>query len=190
MRYLSIGVLLLASFTTPLTAQTNLKVAASGRGTTEVSLAPPRVQGQPAPTPLKIRIDYGQPHARGRVVAGALEGDLGNVWRLGANEATSLSTQVDLVIGTLTVPKGEYTLFTETSKAGDWKLIVNKRTKEWGTDYDAKSDLGRVPLRARTLATPLESLGIWLIPSGDGAPKGELRFAWGTREFSVPWSVK
>ncbi|MFN8573329.1 MAG: DUF2911 domain-containing protein [Gemmatimonadaceae bacterium] len=190
MRRLTLSLCLLSTFSGAALSQSTLKAAPSGRASTEVTLSAARVQGQPAPTPLKIRIEYGQPHARGRAVAGALAGDLGNVWRLGANEATSFTTPVDLTVGTLTIPKGEYTLFVETSKAGEWKLIVNKRTKEWGTDYDAKSDLGRVALTSRTLVTPIESLSIWLIPSGDGAPKGELRFGWGTREFSVPWSVK
>ncbi len=190
MRRLSLALALAAGTVSPLLAQSNLKAAASGRGSTEVSLSPPRVEGAPAPTAVKITIDYGQPHARSRVVAGALDGDLGNVWRLGANDATSLTTGVDLLIGSISVPKGEYTLFAETSKLGEWKLIVNKRTKQWGTEYDATSDVGRTALKARTLATPIESLTIWLIPSGDGAPRGELRFAWGTREFSVPWSVK
>lgn len=190
MRRLSLALALVASSASPLIAQTNLKVAASGRGSTEVTLSPPRAEGAPAPAAVKISIDYGQPHARGRLVTGALDGDLGKVWRLGANDATSLTTGVDLTIGTLSVPKGEYTLFAETSKTGEWKLIVNKKTKQWGTEYDAASDLGRTALKSRTLATPIESLSIWLIPSGDGSPKGELRFAWGSREFSVPWSVK
>src|SRR5512147_1832211 len=103
MRSPSFAVPLFLAITTPVLAQSNLKVAASGRATTEVTLAPPRAEGQPAPAPLKIRIDYGQPHARGRKVAGALAGDLGNVWRLGANEATTLTTPVDLTIGMLTV---------------------------------------------------------------------------------------
>ncbi len=190
MRQLAISVAFISTFSSAGLAQATLKTQPSGRATTEVSLNAPRAQGQAASAPLKIRIEYGQPHARGRAVAGALGGDLGNVWRLGANEATAFTTPVDLMIGTLSVPKGEYTLFAETSKTGEWKLIVNKRTKEWGTDYDAKSDLGRVSLKSRTLATPIETLSIWLIPSGDGSPRGELRFAWGTREFSVPWTVK
>jgi hypothetical protein len=152
-------------------------------------LSLPHAEGTPA-AEFKITIDYGQPHARGRAVVGALAGDLEKIWRLGANDATALTTGVDLMIGSLSVPKGAYTLFTQTSKAGDWMLIVNKKTKELGTEYDGKSDLGRVALQSRALATPIESLTIWLIPSGDGSPKGELRFAWGTREFSVPWSVK
>lgn len=172
----------------PLAAQGGLRVAASGRATTVVTASAPRVQGQPAPKPLKISIDYGVPHARGRAVAGALAPDLGGVWRLGANEATTLVTEADLDIGGTTVPKGSYTLFAETTK-GAWKLVVNKKTGQWGTEYDKSMDLARIPLKERTLATPIESLTIWLIPGGEGAT-GELRFAWGTLEHSVAWSVK
>ena len=190
MRRISLALAIASAAASPLLAQSNLKVAASGRGSTEVNLSPPTAEGAPAPTPVKITIDYGQPHARGRVVVGALDADLGKVWRLGANDPTSLTTGVDLMIGSLSVPKGEYTLFAETSNTGEWKLIVNKKSKDSGEAYDAASDLGRTPLTSRSLATPVESLTIWLIPSGDGSPKGELRLAWGTREFSVPWSMK
>ncbi|MFN8667947.1 MAG: DUF2911 domain-containing protein [Gemmatimonadaceae bacterium] len=172
----------------PLAAQGNLRAAPSGRASTTVTLSAPRVQGQPAPKPFKLSIDYGVPVARGRVVAGALADDLGKVWRLGANEATSFTTEVDLDIGGQTVPKGSYTLFAETTKGG-WKLIVNKKTGEWGTEYDAAQDLVRVPLKSTTLTNPVEALTIQLIPSSQGA-KGELRFAWGTLAHSVEWSAK
>ncbi|MEP7380790.1 MAG: DUF2911 domain-containing protein [Gemmatimonadota bacterium] len=172
----------------PVAAQSNLKVAASGRASTAVTLAPPRVQGQPAPKALKITIDYGVPVARGRAVAGALPDDLGKVWRLGANEATSLVTEVDLDIGGSTVPKGSYSLFAETTK-GAWKLIISKKTGEWGTEYDRAMDLVRIPMKERTLSTTEEALVMQLVPVADGA-KGELRFAWGTLEHSVPWSAK
>lgn len=172
----------------PLAAQSNLKAGASGRASSTVTLAPPRVQGQPAPKAFKISVDYGVPAARGRVVAGALADDLGKVWRLGANEATSFVTEVDLDIGGATVPKGSYSLFAETMK-GEWKLIISKKTGEWGTEYDKAMDLVRVPLKERTLATPAEALVIQLIPSTTGA-SGELRFAWGTLEHSVAWSAK
>ncbi len=183
-----IPALALTVFAAPLAAQSGLKVAPSGRASTTVSLAPARVQGQPAPKASKIVIDYGVPVARGRVVAGALADDLGKVWRLGANEATSLVTEVDLDIGGSTVPKGSYSLFAETTK-GAWKLIVSKKTGEWGTEYDKAMDLARIPLKERTLASPQEALVIQLVPASDGA-KGELRFAWGTLEHSVAWSAK
>ncbi len=172
----------------PVAAQSNLKVAASGRASSAVTLAPPRVQGQPAPKALKITIDYGVPVARGRAVAGALPDDLGKVWRLGANEATSLVTDVDLDVGGSTVPKGSYSLFAETTK-GAWKLIISTKTGEWGTEYDKAMDLVRIPMKERTLSTTEEALVIQLVPVSDGA-KGELRVAWGTLEHSVPWSVK
>lgn len=172
----------------PLHAQA-WRAAPSTRASSTVTLNPP--QGAPASAkPARITVDYGQPHARGREVAGALAGDLDKIWRLGANEATAFITDVDLVIGSLTVPKGEYTLYAQTSRTGTWQLIISKKTRQWGTDYDASQDLGRVPVRTRSLATPLESLFIWFVPAGDGSPKGDLRFAWGNREHSVEWRVK
>ena len=155
---------------------------ASGRATTTITL-----NGNRPPT---VSIDYGQPHARGRTVNGALAGDLGSVWRLGANEATTLRTDVDLTIGTLTVPKGAYTLAAETSASGAWKLIVNTKTGQWGIPYDASTELGRTPLTSRTLTNPIEAFTMWLVPAADGSAGGEIRFAWGTREFSAPWRVK
>jgi len=155
---------------------------ASGRATTTITL-----NGNRPPT---VSIDYGQPHAPGRTVNGALAGDLGSVWRLGANEATTLRTDVDLTIGTLTVPKGAYTLAAETSASGAWKLIVNTKTGQWGIPYDASTELGRTPLTSRTLTNPVEAFTMWLVPAADGSAGGEIRFAWGTREFSAPWRVK
>lgn len=180
----------LASISPSALRAQSLRAGPSTRATTAVVLAPPRDAGAAQAQPTRIVIDYGQPHARGRSVAGALEADLDTVWRMGANEATSLVTGVDLVIGSLTVPRGEYTLYARTARSGEWQLIVNRKTQQWGTDYDQSQDLGRVPLRSRTLETPLESFSIWLVPAGDGAPRGELRFAWGSREFSTEWRVR
>lgn len=174
----------------PMAAQSNLKSAPSTRASIEVTLAPPRVQGQPAPAPAKIKIDYGQPHARGRAVAGALADDLGKVWRFGANTSTTITTDVDLVVGGLTVPKGSYSLYTETTATGAWKLIINTNTGQWGTEYLAEKDLGRVALTSKTLTNPVESFTVWMVPAGDGSPKGDLRFAWGSREFTTTWAAK
>lgn len=164
-----------------------LRAAPSARATAVASLSTPRVQGQPAPTPLTIRIDYGQPFARGRKVVGGLI-PMDTVWRTGANAATSLTTDVDLTIGGTRVPKGSYTLFTHQSASG-WQLIVSKKTGQWGTQYDAKEDLARIPLKASAAAAPLEAFTIWLVPSGDGSPRGELRMAWGDVVLSADWAL-
>jgi Protein of unknown function (DUF2911) len=184
---LSAFLLVLAA--TPLAAQ--LRSAPSTRVTIEVTLNPPRpAQGQPAGTPAKIKLDYGQPHARGRAVEGALKADLDTVWRLGANTSTTLTTDVDLVIGGATVPKGAYSLYARTSSKGAWKLIINKNTGQWGTEYVKAQDLATVDLASKTLPVSIESFVISMVPAGDGSPKGDLRITWGTREFTTTWAMK
>jgi hypothetical protein len=177
---------ILVTTTVPVQAQN--RVSPSGRATTALTInMPGQARGA---TPIRISIDYGQPHARGRTVNGALAGDLGQVWRLGANEATTLRTDVDLTIGTVNVPKGAYTIAAQTSATGEWQLLVNSKTGQWGIPYPKETEIGRTALRSRTLTTPIESFTMWLIPAADGSAGGEIRFAWGTREFSAPWRVK
>jgi hypothetical protein len=174
--------------------------AASSIASVEVRLSGRVIAGRWFPTaaplagPAVIRIEYGQPHARGRSVMGGTLVPMDSVWRFGANLATHLTTDVDLDIGGTTVPRGTYTLFALPSASG-WKLIVNRQTGQWGTDYDARADLARVNLQQRTLAEPLESFTVWLVPnvSPQGQPpepaSGVLRFAWERTELSVPWRV-
>jgi hypothetical protein len=138
--------------------------------------------------PAEIRIDYGQPHARGRRVMGVVV-PFDTVWRTGANLATTLTTDVDLVVGDAAVPRGVYTLFTLPSREG-WTLIVNRQTGQWGTDYDPRHDLARIELRARTLREPAESLSFFLVPARDGSPRGVMRIVWGDTELSTDWRVR
>lgn len=164
-----------------------LRAAPSARATAVVTLGMPRVQGQPAPTPMTIKLDYGQPFARGRKIVGGVV-PMDTVWRTGANAATTLTTDVDLMIGGTRVPKGSYTLFSLPTSNG-WQLIINRKTGQWGTQYEAAQDLARIPLRSTSLAAPLEGFTMWLIPSGDGSPEGELRMGWGDVALSTDWMV-
>jgi hypothetical protein len=159
--------------------------APSTRATALVTLNGPRGANLPAQT---IRINYGQPHLRGRTLHAAGLVPLDTVWRLGANEATELETTVDLTIGGQDVPKGKYTLFALPTASG-WKLIVNKNTGQWGTDYKQEHDLVRIDLTKRTLTQPVESFSMWLVPK-QGTASGDLRFAWGTSELSTTWAAR
>ena len=164
-----------------------MRVAPSGRATTQIAVAS-RAAGAARPTALPVRIDYGQPHARGREVAGGLI-PYDQVWRTGANEATAFTTDVDLEVGTLRVPKGSYTLYSRLTRDG-WQLIVNRQTGQWGTQYDAAQDVGRVDMTVRRGAAPQESFTMTLVPSGESAPlQGTLVLSWGTLQGSVPWRV-
>ena len=173
----------------PLSAQApKLSAAPSTRATATLTLSPPRVQGQPAPTALTVKIDYGQPHARGRAVPSELATD-GTVWRTGANGSTTMTTEVDLTIGGAAVPKGAYSLYTVRT-GGKYFLIINNNTGQWGTEYAADKDLARVPLTARTLKETQESLQIALVPPMEGPAAGTFTIAWGTLHLATTWAVR
>jgi hypothetical protein len=180
-----------------LAAQPTLRPAPSGRATSEVTLAYPRGEGVPPlpagadTTPKVIRLDHGQPHLRGRALHTDSLVPYDVPWRTGANAPTTLRTDVPLTLGGAALAPGTYVLFTLPARAG-WKLLVQRSANPAvNAPYDAANDVARVDLRRRTLAAPLESLTMWLIPSTQPGPaRGELRIAWGTEELSVDWAAR
>ncbi|HVT44784.1 MAG TPA: DUF2911 domain-containing protein [Thermoanaerobaculia bacterium] len=134
----------------------------------------------------KLRVDYSAPSMRGRTIMGELV-PFDKVWRTGANAATTFTTEANLKLGDLVVPKGTYTLFTVPGKES-WKLVVNKQNGQWGTRYDEAQDLGRVPMSVRKLGEPVETFLIVIEPKGQNA--GVLKLTWETTEVSVPISVQ
>jgi hypothetical protein len=128
-----------------------------------------------------VWVDYGRPLKRGREIFGNVV-PWNAVWRTGANSATQFNTSADLVIGGATVPAGKYTLWTLPTPSG-WKLIINKQTGQWGTEYHAEQDLVRVDAKVETLAAPVEQLVIAFEP-------GVLTVAWDRTKVSVPVAKK
>ncbi len=112
-----------------------------------------------------VRIDYSRPSMKGRKIFGGVV-PYGKVWRTGANEATALTTALDLTIGGTKVPAGSYTLYSLPTENG-WKLIINKQTGQWGTEYDEKQDLARVDLKTTKLDKPVEQFTISFEKTGD-----------------------
>jgi len=145
--------------------------------------------------PSRIAISYSQPHARGRKIVGGLI-PTDTVWRFGANAATTLHTDLDITLGSLAIRRGDYTLFLLHDAKDVWHLIVNSQTAQWGTDYDASRDLGRVTLAATTTRDNEETFTIYLVPdsqnpsSGYANLSGALRIRWGTVDLRAPWTVK
>ncbi|HJR62596.1 MAG TPA: DUF2911 domain-containing protein [Gemmatimonadaceae bacterium] len=137
----------------------------------------------------QITIDYGTPAKRGREIWGALV-PWGTVWRTGANTATHITTDRDLVFGsgadTLVVPAGRYTLFTIPEQGGG-TLMINKQTDQGGTDYDQAQDLGRVKLTKRQLPQEVELFTIAVEQEGQG---GVLRIQWDRTELVAPFRVR
>jgi hypothetical protein len=115
----------------------------------------------------KISISYGRPYLKGRKAVGGSLVPYGEVWRTGADEATKLTTDADLTIGDLHVPKGTYALFTLPSKEG-WTLIVSKKADQWGAfDYKQPEDLGRTPLAVKKISSPVEEFTMGLEPKSN-----------------------
>ena len=180
----------------PLSAQAGARRAApSTRAITEVSLtlvdtAAQRAAGKPA----LMRLDYGQPHLRGRKINTDSLVPIGTVWRLGANAATLFTTDVDLTIGGKDVPKGRYVAQVLPATTG-WTLILQQETTGAAdvavSRYDKAKDFARIPLTASTLTQSVESLGITLVPAtAPGVQKGTLNVMWGTVHLSTEWVVK
>jgi hypothetical protein len=131
----------------------------------------------------RVWIDYGRPALRGRDVW--VNGVLGDtLWRTGANAATQLRTNVDLVVGGATVPAGTYTLWT-AANPGAYRLVINRQL---GNDYDPSRDLVRVPLQESSVQTPVERFTIGVDPQSAGGAL--LTLTWGTKRLSVPVAPK
>jgi hypothetical protein len=133
-----------------------------------------------------IKTDYSSPRTKGRKIYGELV-PFGEVWRTGANEATTFVASADVVVGGKTVPAGSYTIFTVPT-ANKWTLIVNKKTGEWGIPYKYESDeLARVDMKVSKLPAQAENFTIAYDKSGSGCT---LRIDWETTRASVDISAK
>ncbi len=134
----------------------------------------------------RIFIDYGRPSMRGRAIMGGLV-PYGQVWRTGANAATTLVTPRDLRIGDTRVPAGTYTIYTLPGES-EWQLIINRQTGQWGTEYDPSQDLARIPMRVERLPQPVEQFTIDLEPGSGNAFTLGLR--WESTRASVQGQIE
>jgi hypothetical protein len=114
-----------------------------------------------------VTVDYSSPRAKGRKIFGGLV-PYGEVWRLGANEATTFVVSSDVNVGGTKVPAGSYTIFA-VPNADKWTLVISKKTAEWGTKYAGPdSDLARVGMKTSTLPSPMENFTITFDKTGPG----------------------
>ena len=112
-----------------------------------------------------IKTDYSTPHVKDpqtgevRKMLGGHE-PYGQVWRTGANEATTFVTDADLTVNGQDVPAGNYTIFT-VPNSDKWTLIINKKTGEWGIPYKWKADeLLRTDMKVEKLDPSLDTFNI------------------------------
>ena len=135
----------------------------------------------------KITIVYGRPYTKDpksgekRKIWGTLV-PYGKVWRLGADEATILTTDKDITIGGTAIPAGSYSLYLWPEEKSA-KLIVNKQTGQWGTKYDEKQDLARIDLKQLVVDKQVDQFTIAI-------DNGMLTLMWEGTQFSAPITAK
>ena len=152
-------------------------------------------QGKPSPAASAscdlgggkaIKTDYSSPRAKGRKIYGGLV-PYGEVWRTGANSATTFVPSSNVTVGGKEVPAGNYTIFT-VPNADKWTLIINKKTGEWGIPYKYEGDeLARVDMKVSKLPSPVENFTISYEKSGNGCT---MHLDWENTRASVDISAK
>lgn len=148
--------------------------------------SPPAQAQCKLPDGKTITTDYSSPRAKGRQIFGGLV-PYNEVWRTGANEATTFVTTANLNVEGKDVPAGSYTIFTVPAQ-DKWTLIINKKTGEWGIPYHYESDeLVRVPMQVGKTSGPVENFTINYEQSGAGCT---LQISWENTQASVKFSEK
>ena len=127
----------------------------------------------------KITINYSSPAVKGRMIWGDLV-PLGQVWRAGANEATTFTTSKDILVEGQKLPAGTYSFFIIPNE-GTSTLIFNKVAKQWGAfNYDSKEDQLRVSVPSQQTSTMEERLVYEVKPD-----KFEIRWEYGKAEAKI-----
>jgi Protein of unknown function (DUF2911) len=136
----------------------------------------------------EVKVCYGRPSSRGRVMLGGSNIPYGKLWRTGANEPTIFYAPVPLKIAGLSVKPGVYSLYTVPG-AREWEIIVNRSTSQWGeesryTPEVKAQELGRAKVKSETTGTPKETFTITAEPSGKNA--ASLVLEWEKTRVKIP----
>lgn len=105
----------------------------------------------------KVTINYSSPAVKGRMIWGDLV-PLGEVWRAGADDATTFTTSKDIMVEGKMLAAGTYSFFIIPGETQS-TLIFNKVAKQWGAyNYDTKEDALRVSVPSQQTSTMEERL--------------------------------
>jgi hypothetical protein len=133
-----------------------------------------------------ITVDYSSPRAKGRKIFGELV-PYGQVWRTGANDATTFVTTATLSAEGKDIPAGNYTIFT-LPEQNKWTLIVSKHTGEWGIPYKYESEeLVRIPMSVSKTPSPVEN---FTISFDQGGSTCTMKVSWEETQASLQLSEK
>ena len=138
----------------------------------------------------QLEVQYNRPYKKGREVFGALV-PYDKVWRTGANEATKFTTNKNLTVGGVSVPKGEYTLWTIPNDS-IWKVYFNTKQYPWGVDEhmqpmrESKYDLKEIKVPVMRIDNSVEQFTIAFDNSTDNL---KMTMAWDKIKIEIPMVV-
>jgi hypothetical protein len=145
----------------------------------------------------EVKLVYGRPYTKDpksgemRKIWGGLV-PYGKVWRTGADEATLLTIAAPIEIGGTSLAAGTYSLFTVPAEDGSAKLVINKKTGQWGIPYNEASEkvneLARIDLTKAAVEKKVDQFTMAIEPQSSGG--GELKMMWENTQYSVPFTVK
>lgn len=134
---------------------------------------------------VRVGVEWGQPQKRGRDIWGVLV-RWNAVWMPGADEATVLTTNGPIAIGTVDVPAGDHTFYTLPA-ADRFQLLVSRDVGQFHTVYESSLVLGRTDMSVTTRPDVVEGLTFAIAPRGSAAT---LKLIWDTREYSAAVTAK
>jgi hypothetical protein len=119
----------------------------------------------------KVSVDYGRPSLRGRDLEAMIQP--GQEWRMGANSATTMTTDIALKFGDKAVPQGKYVLKAKLVAAREWVLMIQSEDKSVSVE---------TPLRFQKAENSAEQMTISLEKAASG---GRFVLQWGTLTLST-----
>ncbi len=128
-----------------------------------------------------VSVEYGRPELKGRDMLGKMQ--VGAVWRIGANESTTLTTDTDLDFGGKRVAKGKHILIARLAEPGKWTLIVSTKG---AFQFEEAAKLAEIPLTLTQAKDSAEHMDITLSGQGD---KRTIEIAWGTARLVGSFSA-
>lgn len=132
-----------------------------------------------------VSVNYGRPQLEGRDMLG--QASDGMVWRMGMNDATTISTGAALTFGETVIPAGEYSLWMKKVSADTWELVFNSQTGQWGTAHDPEQDVAAVPMMISTGEESVETFTVEV--TAENETTGSISAMWGTSTLKCDFTV-
>ncbi len=130
-----------------------------------------------------VTVTYCRPSVKGRTIWGGLV-PYDQVWRTGANEATTITFADDVTVDGNKLPSGTYGLFTIPGK-DEWTIIFNKGAKQWGA-YEYKQDQDALRIKVKPHGDEFrELLTVWF--PAVGVDSATVAISW--EKVTVPFTV-